>query len=261
MTHPATLAVALGLAAVHLIGGRLKFLDRLPRSRWLSIAGGVAVAYAFVHLLPELAEVHHALSGAAGGSRWAAEHGGYLVALLGLTCFYGLERLATRSAQPDPNAGEPNAGGPQASDRGDRTEGTRAPPPAVFWLHVGSYALYNLLFGVLLVDREDATPRTLAFFAAAIALHFVVNDHGLRAHHPALYPRFGRWLVAAAVPVGWAVGAFVPLPPVALDALLGFLIGGVLLNTFKEELPAERQSRYWAFAAGCAAYAAALALI
>ena len=249
MPESAALAVACGLAAVHLVSGKLTFLDRLPRSRWLSVAGGVAVAYAVVHLLPELAEVHETLAGAVGGSRWAADHGGYLVALLGLACFYGLERLATRAADPTGGAD------------GDRTEGTRRPPPAVFWLHAGSYAAYNLLFGVLLVDREDGSVRSLILFAAAIALHFVVNDHGLRSHHPVLYPRFGRWLVAAAVPVGWAVGTFVPLPHAALDAALGFLIGGVLLNTFKEELPAERQSRYWAFVGGAAAYAAVLAAV
>ena len=132
----------------------------------------------------------------------------------------------------------------------------------MFALHVGSYAAYNLLFGVLLVDREDRSARGLALFAAAIALHFVVNDHGLRAHHPVLYPKFGP---LAGGPrrcrSGWAVGAFVPVPEAALDGLLGFLIGGVLLNTFKEELPAERQSRYWAFAGGCGAYAAVLALV
>ena len=247
MFRPAALLVACALGAVHLFSHRLTWLDRLPRSRWLSIAGGVAVAYAVVHLLPELAEVHRSLAGAAGVDRgWAEEHGGYLVALAGLTCFYGLERLAART------------GGPPGGGRG---EPHAAPPAPVFWLHAGSYALYNLLFGALLVDREDAAVRDLILFACAIALHFVVNDHGLRAHHPVLYPRYGRFLVAAAVPAGWAVGSFAPLPPVVLDAALGFLIGGVLLNTFKEELPAERQSRFWAFAGGCGAYAAVLAVV
>ncbi len=50
------LLMALFLAAVHLFSGRLYFLDSVPRSRWLSIAGGVSVAYVFVNLLPELAE-------------------------------------------------------------------------------------------------------------------------------------------------------------------------------------------------------------
>ena len=45
-----------GLAVVHLFSSKLRFLDVTPRSIWLSIAGGISVAYVFVHLLPELAE-------------------------------------------------------------------------------------------------------------------------------------------------------------------------------------------------------------
>jgi hypothetical protein len=32
----------------------------------------------------------------------------------------------------------------------------------------------------------------------AMALHFVVNDHGLREHHKEAYLRRGRWILAAA---------------------------------------------------------------
>jgi hypothetical protein len=48
---------------VHAIGGRLRFLDVIPRSTWLSLAGGISVAYVFVHLLPELAAGPRALGG------------------------------------------------------------------------------------------------------------------------------------------------------------------------------------------------------
>ena len=56
---------------------------------------------------------------------------------------------------------------------------------------------------------------------------------------------------------GWGVRAlhrFSDAVPVALQAILA---GAVLLNVLKEELPSERESRYWAFlAAGlaCAAF-------
>ena len=51
---PGFLAASLG--GIHLFGAKLRFLDETPRSRWLSAAGGVSVAYVFVHVLPELAE-------------------------------------------------------------------------------------------------------------------------------------------------------------------------------------------------------------
>lgn len=40
-----------------------------------------------------------------------------------------------------------------------------------------------------------------------------------------------------------------------------FLGGGVVLNVLKEEVPSERQSRFWAFAAGAAGYAALLLML
>ncbi|MGV3569905.1 MAG: hypothetical protein ACO1PB_04835 [Ramlibacter sp.] len=39
---------------VHLAARRMHFLSRSARSAWLSVAGGVSVAYVFPHLLPEL---------------------------------------------------------------------------------------------------------------------------------------------------------------------------------------------------------------
>jgi hypothetical protein len=51
------------LALVHAIGGRLRFLDVIPRSTWLSLAGGISAAYVFFHLLPELAAGQRALGG------------------------------------------------------------------------------------------------------------------------------------------------------------------------------------------------------
>jgi len=32
-----------------------------------------------------------------------------------------------------------------------------------------------------------------------MALHFVVNDNGLREHHREVYDRIGRWILAAAI--------------------------------------------------------------
>jgi hypothetical protein len=49
------LILALAFALIHLFIGRMHVLSVTPRSRWLSAAGGVAVAYVFLHLLPELA--------------------------------------------------------------------------------------------------------------------------------------------------------------------------------------------------------------
>ncbi|WP_348249527.1 hypothetical protein [Leptolyngbya sp. GB1-A1] len=40
--------------------------------------------------------------------------------------------------------------------------------------------------------------------------------------------------------------------------MFAFLAGGVVLNGLKEELPEERESRFWAFAMNAIGYAAPL---
>ena len=91
-----------------------------------------------------------------------------------------------------------------------------------------------------------------------MATHFVVNDYGLRSDHRRRYHRFGRWILSGAVVVGWAIGAATRIHAAAIAALFAILAGGVVLNVLKEELPAERESAFWAFALGAAAYAALL---
>lgn len=158
----------------------------------------------------------------------------FLAALVGLAVFYGLERLAAIS-----RAGERSRTGE------DRTA------PGVFALHIGSFAVYNLLVGYLLLHGEHDKP---ALFALAMGLHFLVNDHGLRAHHKVRYDRVGRWVLAAAVMGGWLLGRQLELSGTSALLLVAFLAGGVILNVMKEELPQERESRFGAFLGGAAGY-------
>lgn len=233
--------LALGLAVVHLFASKLRFLDITPRSRWLSMAGGAAVAYVFLHLFPELALAQESLE---DRGPFETEYEIYLLSMAGLVVFYGLERAAKVSRHERRKAGEEDV-----------------PGPGVFWLHVVSFALYNALVGYLLLHREDPTRRGLLLFFLAMALHFLVNDYGLRKDHRGAYDRSGRWILAAAVLLGWGIGTQVEIGELPLAFLFAFLAGGIVLNVLKEELPAERESRFSAFVLGAAGYAAILLLL
>lgn len=50
------LVAALALAALHLAAPRIRRLPLVPERATGSFAGGLAVAYVFLHLLPEIAE-------------------------------------------------------------------------------------------------------------------------------------------------------------------------------------------------------------
>lgn len=230
------LIAAVCMAALHLFAGRLRFLDGLPRSRWLSIAGGISVAYVVVHLLPELAEYQEATAESTALGVGLIERHVYVLALVGLAVFYGVH-LWSRESRRDTSDD-------QASDLATA-------------FSISTYAVYNSVIGYLLVHREEG----VAFFAVALGLHFVVNDHALREHHGGTYHRYGRWILSAAVLAGVGVGYLTEVPEVVVGLLIAFIGGGTILNVLKEELPEERESRFGAFAAGATVYTVLLLAI
>ncbi|MDQ4045379.1 MAG: hypothetical protein M3173_08020 [Chloroflexota bacterium] len=230
------------LVLVHLFIGKLRFLEGTPRNVWLSIAGGVAVAYVFVHLLPNLSGAQEVIAEAAEAMLGSLERHVYLLALVGLVVFYGLERAARGSRKT----------------RRD-TKGKDAASSGVFWLHVTSFAAYNLLIGYLLHSRglEEGRQFTI-LFAIAMGLHFITTDFGLREHYKGSYEGIARWIFSGALIIGWVVSFAGGVSEGVRAILLAFLAGGVVLNVLKEELPEERESRFWAFALGAGLYAALL---
>ncbi|MGK9063818.1 hypothetical protein [Stutzerimonas chloritidismutans] len=226
------------LAAVHLTAGGLRMLNRVPRSRWLSAAGGVAVAYVFVHLLPDLARGQRVMDGIDIALLSYLEHHAYLLALLGLVVFYGLERMIKQHRQGKPDHHDTH--------------------PAMFWLHIGAFGLYNGLIGYLLVHGESENMTDLALYCFAMGLHFLVNDFALQDAHKDLFSHRGRWLLAVMPLAGWVVGSLTEVSALAVSALAAFLGGSIILNVLKEELPEERNSRLGAFLLGSMGYAALL---
>lgn len=229
----------LALAGVHLAAGHLRRLEGPPRSRWLSAAGGVSVAYVFVHLLPEVARADESIerSGLVG----SLERHAYVMAFLGLVVFHSLEHLAVGSRSRSRAAG----GIDRATSR-------------ALAVHVASFAAYNALIGYLVVRRPEEGTGTLMLFTAAIAVHFVVVDYGLREHHRHDYEHVVRWGLAAALVAGAGAGALADLRESAVGLMLAFLAGAIVLTTVKDEIPGDRRSRPAPFVLGAAAYAALL---
>ncbi|MFC6992616.1 hypothetical protein ACFQH3_13205 [Haladaptatus sp. GCM10025707] len=172
----------------------------------------------------------------------------FLVGLLGFTVFYGLERWARRART-------------QAIEHTIHRNVHSRTPPRVFWVHIGSFTVYNLLIGYLLFHREETGFVNLVLYFIAMALHLVVNDVGLRELHERAYDHIGKWLVATGVIVGGVIGALSAVPSILVSLLLAFIAGGVILNVIKEELPDERQSRFWAFAVGAGLYTALMIVV
>jgi hypothetical protein len=238
------LVSALVLAALHLAAPHIRRLPFVPEYATTSFAGGLAVSYVFLHLLPELAAGNEEVGELLGDSGERTPLLGleiFLVALVGFLLFYGLERLAQRH----------------------RTRSAGSESAHVFRVHLGSFLLYNAIIGYTLpLDWRTSVPFAV-LFTIAIGLHFVLSDRGLEEHYG---ERFARWppriALAAAVVVGWGLASlFAPTSAVFVSLLTAFLAGSILLNVFKEEIPSDRASHFGWFVVGTASYALLLGLV
>lgn len=231
-----SLVFVIGFVIIHLTSKQMKFLKVEPRSKFLSVAGGISVAYVFMHLLPELKEYQEEFDETFQGLQFLESHI-YISALLGLVIFYGLEQLAKNSK------------------REGRESGTYKASFNVFWIHIGSFALYNAIIGYLILRGEYQSEWGMLLYFIAMGIHFVTNDKGLRATHKEDYDRYGRWVLAVSITIGWVIAAFTEVNILIISVLSAFIAGGVILNVMKEELPEERESSFPAFFSGMLGYA------
>ena len=237
----AALPVAV-LVAAHLLAGRLRGLAGRHERAVVSVAGGISVAYVFLHLLPEVA----------AGARVVGESVEdlvahvpmqevlvFLVALAGFTTFYVAERFAAGTPAP-------RHGGAGTSS-------------SAFAVHVGAFALYNVAVAYTLPERVAEDPRSAAVFTLAVAVHVLVVDRGMAEHHEERYRRTGRFVLAGSLLLGWvAAGVAAPTSSLTVSLMTAVVAGSVLLTVFQEELPRAGESRMWPFLAGVVANTALL---
>ncbi|UJH92331.1 hypothetical protein LZ575_07320 [Antarcticibacterium sp. 1MA-6-2] len=233
------------LCLTHVFVHKLR-LSGLPRSKWLSIAGGISVSYIFLQSFPELREIqekinHHEIFSIPGFREFEI----YLISLLGLTFFYGLENRTKKSSE---SSREPDEGG------NERIVG-------IFRIHIISFAFYNFIIGYLLLSREDTSMAGIMIYAIAMAFHFIVTDHSMEDHFRDNYKKSGRWILVLSLFLGWVTSLLFHIPEGYVGIIFAFLAGGIIMNVLKEELPKERESNLLAFCAGVIGYSVLLIFI
>ena len=229
------------LAAVLVVAPKIDALRGVPRSRWLSFAGGVAVTYVFLKLLPELTKAQREIMHHHPSAAWLREHMLFVVALVGATLLFGIERAAKRTKE-------------QRKSRGEEPRSAAW----VFWLHTAVMSVYVAFIAYLLFREGKQRPLTVGVLGGVMALHFTGIAVALADDYRSLQSRWGRWLLAASVLAGAAVGYARKVPDIVYHVVLAVLAGAVIFSVIKEEIPPEQQSRFWALAVGVAVAGALL---
>ncbi len=222
------------IIAMHLLSGRIERTAGNRLGTLLSVAGGIAVGYVFVGLLPKIGTFTAKIVATEPAAPEFLQYRLYLLGLAGLLLYFAADRF---------RAGRAGSG-------------------AALVIHSIAFAGYNALVGYLLAhlntSRSGFVPHVL--LAAVMAIHLFAMDHQLRTWYGAAFDRWLRWLFSASVAGGWLAGLLLPVSAGALAAWSAVLAGGILINVFNEELPRERDGRVAAFLVGVAVVVAASAV-
>jgi hypothetical protein len=227
-------AAALVFAAVFLVGGHVYPMRAILRNErsMLSFSAGIALAYVFVHVMPELSAARDTFVKFTFLPTVFQGMAVYFLALLGFLFFYSLDQLS-KQARLATAEGEPAPG---------------------FDLKLIGFTGYVCLISYLLVNNLESSALASAAYALAMAVHFITFDHSFREAPGDAYARRGHLLLAAAALVGWGLGLAIALPRGALALMLGFLSGGIIVNTAILELPTGKDGKMWPFIAGALTY-------
>jgi hypothetical protein len=200
-----------------------------------SFTTGMSIAYVFMHMMPEL---HEARETIAESESMATPFDGlliYYLALIGFIAFLGNERLRSHLSKFDDAL--INSGSEMTLSKS-------------FLVHIAGLVIYIGLMSYLLVRSTESSITGIALFAFVFGGHFLVMAHGLIKEHALGYQRYGRWILAFGVFLGWLIGVLTILPENSLAMLTAFLAGGVIMINSMIELSANKEGRFAWFAVG-----------
>ncbi len=217
-------AAILIVAAAHLFASRIERAAGRRLHPLLSLAGGIAVAYVFVALLPKMGHYTDLFLAANPGLPEISRLRLYLFGLLGFLVYFAADRYRARAD-----------GGVTA-----------------LLLHGTVFAAYSALVGYLIAHASETRVGYVPHVAVGLmmAVHLFAVDHQLRGWHGAAFDRVLRFVLAGAVIAGWFIGLWLPLSRDAIGIWSSILAGGILVNVFSEEFPSGGRGDARAFLVG-----------
>ncbi len=190
-----------------------------------ALAGGIAVGYAALYLLPKIGNYTASLTTGRPDLPEFFQYQPYFFLLAGVVVYFLVHSV--------------------------RTEG-RALPTV---LSGGAFLFYSFMTGSMLegLPRPGYFPYILA--GGAMCLHFLGICHQLRERNTAGFDRYVRWMLAAFTLMGWIAGTLGMLSEGAVAVIVAFLGGGILVNVLREEWPEQTPGRTAPFLVGVGLFA------
>lgn len=208
-----TLASWAGIAALMLMHIRFQSVGRVISKRWPlwpTVAGGFAVGYVFLVLLPKLAVFGDKIGLEFPNNPLIAPTLVYGCMLFGFIGYWLVD-----------------SHGSEASDNNSN------------WrrLQVASFFFYNLLMGELLVSEKANSVMLVLVAAVAIFFHLAGMNHLFHHWDKNYYKVRIRWLLALGILVGAISGSYEFISSRLLGLSVAFMGGAILINVMYYEMP------------------------
>ncbi len=185
-----------------------------------SLGGGIAIAYVFLRLLPELDDVVH-----------------FHIALFGFVVVYGINHFISKVSTR------------KSADKDYAEDKWRFVVSAVILF------IYNVLIVYTMKEHVKHGTANIFKYMFAMILHLFGGDFGLYERQFDHFKSWGRFVLAGAPITGWLILWLCPDFGIHPDILTAVLAGFVMLNVFKEEIPENRHSSFRWFLVGVVFFA------
>ena len=209
---PGTAVFAISMAVVHIVAPRIRQRLQSHEAIVASFGGGMAAAYVFVHLLPEL-DKGHALLG-----RMI-----FVLSLVSFVVYYGLSMtMQSRIVHQPPGARD----------------------PSFFAVKLAQVWIYNwlIIYGTPASAAESGWH--CIGLIIAMALHLAHSDYELGMQYTQPFDSWGRFLLATAPLVGWISVVLDQKTNETINDILVALLAGVMLYAvFRERRSPSTASR------------------
>lgn len=195
---------------------------------WSVAAGGFAVGYVFLLLLPKLTLLANKSANVLPEHPMLAISLIYLSTLAGFLCYWAIDLF---SADESRNQGR--------------------------WrkLQVASFFFYGILTGDMIV--ADPSFVDIAYFMAIAALlfHLAGMNHLFHHWHPRFFQTRMRWIIISGTLIGAAGAGLDLLDAKLMGGINAFMGGAILINVVYYEMPREANRKMLPFVLGTVAFA------
>ncbi|ADH98713.1 hypothetical protein [Salisediminibacterium selenitireducens] len=202
---------------IHLTANYFIPAGRIQQIKWFSFSGGLATSYVFIYLLPTLHTEQQNIE-----TRFlnlAMDSEIYIIGLLGVVMLMAVQISIHQNYVSDESS---------------------------FWLTIGFYAVYNALVSFTILSSEVYGLQAL-FYGFAIGLHFLAVAHDMWREFREPYERYGRYILAAGILVGWILALTTDLSALTKSIIFAFVSGAMIYNVFINEIPKEKDTHFPSF--------------